>query len=265
VCLLDATGKQLWSHAFPYYKRKPTVAVVFAADLDGSGKKAIIAGTESWHFYALDRGGKELWHYESVHGSTCGTAADLDGDGKEEVLAGTEYYWWHAIAPDGKRRWGYSTRGPHANCVAAGDLAGKRAVVFGGADGNLHALGADGKLLWQFNTGDEVTSIAVADGKVFATSMSFNLYALDAAGRKLWRRDHSDVLRTMALAGSNIAVGGEDGRVAVFSAEGASQGETRLDAPVVQLSAVDLDGDGQQGLVALGASGEITAVGFKKD
>lgn len=263
VCLLDAAGKQLWSHAFPYYKRKPVVAVVFAADLDGSGRKAIIAGTESWHFYALDRGGKELWHYESVHGSTCGAAADLDGDGKEEVLAGTEYYWWHAIAWDGKRRWGYSPRGPHANCVAAGDLGGKRAVVFGGADGNLHALDADGKLLWQFNTGDEVTSVAVANGRVFATSMSFNLYALDAAGKKLWRRDHGDVLRAMALTGSNIAVGGEDGRVAVFSAEGAAQGEAKLDAPVAQLSAVDVDANSQ--LVALGASGEITAVRLKKD
>jgi outer membrane protein assembly factor BamB len=263
VCLLDATGRQLWSHAFPYYKRKPVVAVVFAADLDGSGRKAIIAGTESWHFYALDRGGKKLWHYESVHGSTCGTAADLDGDGKEEVLAGTEYYWWHAIAPDGKRRWGYSPRGPHANCVAAGNLNGKPTVIFGGADGNLHALSADGKLLWQFNTGDEVTCVAVAGGKVFATSMSFNLYALDGDGKKLWRRDHGDELRAMALTGSNIAVGGEDGRVAVFSTDGAAQGEAKLDVPVAQLSAVDVDANNQ--LVALGASGEIAAVRLKKD
>jgi len=267
VCLLDATGKQLWSHAFPYYKRKPVVTVVFAADLDGSGRKAIIAGTESWHFYALDHGGNELWHYESVHGSTCGVAADLDGDGKEEVLAGTEYYWWHAIAPDGKRRWGYSTRtGPHANCVAAGDLGGgKRAVVFGGADGNLHALSADGKPLWLFNTGDEVTGVAVANGRVYATSMSFNLYALDGGGKKLWRRDHGDVLRAMALAGSNIAVGGEDGRVAVFSSKGAPRGETKLDAPITQLSAVDLDGDGGRELVALDARGEIAAIGIKED
>ncbi|MBI5683684.1 MAG: PQQ-like beta-propeller repeat protein [Verrucomicrobia bacterium] len=265
VCLLDATGKQLWSHAFPFYKRKPVVTVVFAADLDGSGKKAIIAGTESWHFYALDRGGRELWHYESVHGSTCGAAADLDGDGKEEILAGTEYYWWHAIAPDGKRRWGYSTRGPHANCVAAGDLGSKRAVVFGGADGNLHAIGADGKLLWQFNTGDEVTGVAVAGGRVVATSMSFNLYALDGDGKKLWRRDHGDVLRGLALLGSNIAVGGEDGRVAVFSSEGAPQSETKLDAPVTQLSAVDLDGDGGQELAILDARGEVAVIGIKKD
>ncbi|MCX6898495.1 MAG: PQQ-binding-like beta-propeller repeat protein [Verrucomicrobia bacterium] len=267
VCLLDATGKQLWSHAFPYYKRKPVVAVVFAADLNGDGRKAIIAGTESWHFYALDRGGNELWHYESVHGSTCGVAADLDGDGKQEVIAGTEYYWWHAITPDGKRRWGYSTRtGPHANCVAAGDLGGgKRAVVFGGADGNLHVLGADGKPLWLFNTGDEVTGVAVASGRVYATSMSFNLYALDGDGKQLWRRDRGDVLRGLALIGSKLAVGGEDGRVAVFSSEGVLRGEAKLDAPVTQLSAVDLDGDGRQELVVLNARGEIVALGNRKD
>lgn len=267
LCLLDAAGKQLWSHAFPFYKRKPVVTVVFAADLDGSGRKAIIAGTESWHFYALDRGGNELWHYESVHGSTCGTAADLDGDGKQEVLAGTEYYWWHAIAPGGQRRWGYSTRtGPHANCVAAGDLGGgKRAVVFGGADGNLHVLGADGKPLWLFNTGDEVTGVTVANGRVYATSMSFNLYALDGGGKQLWRRDRGDVLRGLAQLGPAIAVGGEDGRVAVFSSEGELRNEAKLDAPVTQLSAVDLDGDGQQEVIVLDARGEVIALGGKKD
>ena len=270
LCLLDASGKQLWSHAFPYYKRKPVVTVVFAANLDGSGKKAIIAGLESWHFYALDRSGRELWHYESVHGSTCGTAADLDGGGKESVLAGTEYYWWHAIAPDGKQRWSYSTKtGPHTNCVAAGDLGGgKRAVVFGGADGNLHVLDADGKLLWQFNTGDEVTGVAVADGRVFATSMSFNLYALDGGGKKLWRRDHGDVLRGLTLLRANgaakpsIAVGGEDGRVAVYGSDGTPQGEAKVGGPVIQLSGIDSDGGGQN-IVVLDARGEITAIGIK--
>ena len=271
--LLDASGKLLWSHAFPYYKRSPVVSVVFAADLDGSGKKAIIVGTESWHFYALDRSGKELWHYESVHGSTCGTAADLDGDGKQEVIAGTEYYWWHAITPDGKRRWNYSTRtGPHANCVAAGALnsGGKRAVVFGGADGNLHALGADGKRLWQFNTGDEVTGVVVADGRVFATSMSFNLYALDGHGKMLWRQDRGDVLRGIALLKAQattkpkIAVGGEDGRVAVYDSDGTLQGEAKLDGAITQLSATDLDGDDRQEIVAISRTG-IVVIGKDKN
>ena len=271
LCLLDANGKQLWSHAFPYYKRKPVVTVVFAADLDGSGRKAIIAGLESWHFYALDRSGTELWHYESVHGSTCGAAADLDGSGKQSVLAGTEYYWWHAVTPEGKQRWSYSTKtGPHANCVAAGDLdGGKRAVVFGGADGNLHVLDAGGKLLWQFNTGDEVTGVAVADGRVFATSMSFNIYALDGSGKKLWRRDHGDVLRGLALLKANgavkpsIAVGGEDGRVAVYGSDGSPLGEAKVGGPVVQLSAGDLNSSGSQEVVALDAHGKITALGSK--
>ena len=264
--LLDASGQLLWEHAFPYYKRSPAVAVVFAADLDGSGKKAIIAGTESWHFYALDRSGRELWSYESVHGSTCGTAADLDGQGKQSVIAGTEYYWWHAIAPDGKRRWNYTTKsGPHANCVAAGALnnGGPRAVVFGGADGNLHVLGADGKPLWQFNTGDEVTGVAVADGRVFATSMSLNLYALDGQGRLLWRRDLGNVPRALALLPAQtgtrpgIAVGGEDGRIAVYDADGTLQAETKLAGAVTHLNAADLDGQGRLELVAIAPAGVI--------
>ncbi|MBI5395896.1 MAG: PQQ-like beta-propeller repeat protein, partial [Verrucomicrobia bacterium] len=273
VHLLDANGRKLWSHEFPYYKRSPVVSVVFAADLDGSGRKAIIVGTESWHFYALDRSGKELWRYESVHGSTCGTAADLDGDGKQEVIAGTEYYWWHAITPDGKRRWNYSTRtGPHANCVAAGDVNGdgKREVVFGGADGNLHALSAGGKLLWQFNTGDEVTGVAVADGRVFATSMSFNLYELDGSGKLLWRRDRGDVLRDLAqvdVSGDGhpqIAICGDDGRVALFERNGTLTRETKLEGPAPSLAAADLDGGGRQTLIVLDSKHGIVAVGEGK-
>lgn len=277
VYVLDGAGRQLWSHAFPYYKRSPVVSVVFAADLDGDGKREVIAGTESWHFYALDRAGRELWHYESVHGSTCGTAADLDGDGKQEVIAGTEYYWWHAVSPAGKSRWGYSTKtGPHANAVAAGDLNGdgKPEIVFGGADGNLHVVSPAGRLLWQFNTGDEVTAVAVRDvtgdgkGKVIATSMSFNLYVLDGAGKTLWRRDRGDVLRDLALVKTDgkleIAVAGEDGRVALFLPDGTLARETKLDGAATRLVTGDFDGKGQSGLLVLHHDHGITALGHPR-
>lgn len=263
LSLLDAAGKPLWTHAFPYYKRTPGVSVVFPADLDGDGKQEIIAGAESWHFYALDRKGAELWHYESVHGSTCGTVADFEGKGCQSVIAGTEYYWWHAITPEGKKRWSYSTEtGPHANAVAAGDLNGdgKPEVVFGGADGNLHVLSESGTLLWSFNTGDEVTAVAVRDvngdqrSEVIATSMSFNLYVLDGSGKVVWRRDCGDVLSDLACsngAGSWIAVAAEDGRVAVFRADGTPVGEAQGSGPAVRLIAADLDGNGGQELVVL--------------
>lgn len=266
--LLDATGKKIWAHAFPYYKRDPIVSVVFAADLDGDGQQEIICGTESWHFYALDRHGKELWHYEGIHASTCGTAVDLDGDGKQEVIAGTEYYTWHAIAPDGKRRWNYrASNGPHANCVAAGDLNGdgKPEVIFGGADGNLHALNAAGKRLWMFNTGYEVTGVAVTGGQIFATSMNFNLYALDRTGKNLWRRDCGDIVRDLIVVGSAdktaIVVASDNGRVALYRRDGQLLSETTVSGPAIQLAAADLDGNGQQTFLVLAAKRGIVAIG----
>jgi hypothetical protein len=268
VCLLDRSGKPLWTHTFPYYKREPVVRLVFGADLDGDGKQELICGTESWHFYALDSRGKERWHYEGVHASTCGVAADLDGDGKQEVLAGTEYYWWHAIGPDGKRSWNYrATVGPHANCVATGDLNGdgKQAVVFGGADGNLHALDAAGKPLWKFNTGDEVTGVAVAAGRVFAASKSFNLYGVNGAGKRLWRRDCGDVLNGLALAGSAgqsvIAVAGDDGRVALYGATGMLLSEAKLSGPVLQVATGEREEQGREGFLALVVGRGIVALG----
>ena len=103
--------------------------------------------------------------------------------------------------------------------------------------------------------------VAVADGRVFATSMSFNLYALDGGGKKLWRRDHGDVLRGLTLLRANgaakpsIAVGGEDGRVAVYGSDGTPQGEAKIGGPVIQLSGIDLDGGGGQSAEFLGALG----------
>ncbi|MFQ5811127.1 MAG: PQQ-binding-like beta-propeller repeat protein, partial [Armatimonadota bacterium] len=190
-----------------------------------------IIGADNWHFYAIDGAGKQVWQYESVHGSTCGAAADIDGDGKQEVIAGTEYYWWHVVKPDAAPLFKYSTRGgPHANAATAANLDGNatRCVVFGGADGNVHVLGPDGKLRWLFNTGDEVTSVAAADlngdgrDEVLASSMSFNVYAIDAAGELLWRRDlGSEVTSLVGIAdegAGHIILGCRDGGVYVLDA-----------------------------------------------
>lgn len=264
VHMLDASGRQRWTHKFPYYKRAPIVRVLFGADVDGDKRQELICGTESWHFYALNNAGGKLWQFECVHDATCGAATDFEMDGKQEVLAGTRYYSWHGVAPDGRALWHYRTpSGPHATCVASGDLDGSNTpeVVFGGADGNLHVLSTKGASLWLANTGDEVTDVAIAGKQVFAASTSFNLFAFDGRGRRLWRRERPDVPNSIAVFGSKstpmVAAGCEDGSVAVYSCDGMLRRESKLAGPVARIQAVEETTANQRILALLPGQGVV--------
>jgi len=274
VCALAADGTKRWTVDIPTYKRTAVVTTVFPADLDGDGLDEIIAGAESWRYYAFDRKGEQLWQYESVRRSTRGLAVDLDGDHKDEVIAGTVYYWWSCIKPDGSRRWSYSSRtGPTATSVAAGDVTGDGVpeVIFGSADTNVHVLDAKGKLLWQYNTGDEVTAVAVCDlnsdgvGEVVVASKSFNVYALKGDGERLWRTDLEDevVALTAAKTASGIAMlaaGTASGSVHVIDALGKTIGHYVLPGGVLALVATDLNGDGASEIVASCGDGAAYAL-----
>ena len=274
VCALAADGKKRWTVDIPTYKRTAVVTTIFPADLDADGLDEVIAGAESWRYYAFDRKGEQLWQYESVRRSTRGLAVDLDGDDKDEVIAGTVYYWWSCIKPDGSRRWSYSSRsGPTATSVAAGDVTGDGIpeIVFGSADTNVHVLDAKGKLLWKYNTGDEVTAVAVCDlnsdsvGEVVAASKSFNVYALKGSGERLWRRDLNDEVVDLAVlngAGGKrqLAAGTTSGQVYVLDASGKIVAEHCASGDLVGLTAIDLNGDGTDEIVASCADGGIYAL-----
>jgi len=221
VTALGSDGAVLWTWTAPYYKRAPHIRTVFPANLGGE-KPAVIAGCDNWHYYALDAAGQELWHYESVHGSTAGAAADVDGDGVDEVACGTEYYWWHLVNAAGERVWNYSTStGPTANACAIGDLDGdgKQEVLFGGADANVHTLDAAGTVLWHLNTGDEVTALACVDvdgdgaQEALVASMSFNLYAVKGDGTVLWRKDLGSPVLNMCVTGGKVCAATLDGHL----------------------------------------------------
>jgi outer membrane protein assembly factor BamB len=261
-------GTDLWSFTVPYYKRAPHVRVLFGARF-GDGNPAVIAGADSWRYYALDRTGQELWHCESVHASTAGAAGDVDGDGVDEVACGTEYYWWPLANAKGERVWSYSTStGPTANACAIGDLNadGRREVLFGGADSHVHAVGPDGKLLWKANTGDEVTALACADvdadgaEEVLVGSLSFNVYALKGDGTTLWRTDTGAPVVDLVLSGDRACALTADGRACLLEAgTGKWLAQTKLPGPGLSLAA----GDGQPiKAVATTADGQLHALAW---
>lgn len=247
VYLLDEQGGLVWKDELPYFKRDASVVYFTTADLSGDGNRALIVGSENWHHYAFDVKGSQLWGFEILHASAAGIGVDLDGDGHEEVIAGSDYYSWRAIKPDGALLWDYKPIGPRANCVVAGDVGcGKPLVLFGGADGFVHAVDGAGKRQWLFNAADEITGMGLmdvdADGvkDIVAGSLSFSVCAVRGDGSRLWRRDVGEPVTCLALDGSGerIWVGTEDGHVLVLDRGGRVTASWTASGLVRRLAAV---------------------------
>ncbi len=252
VYLLDQSGKQLWKHDLPFFKVPASVVCITSGDLNGDGKRKLIIGTENWNYYALDSAGNEIKNYEILHSATAGATADLDGDGKQDVIAGSDYYSWRAFKSTGEMLWDYKPIGPRNNSVVVGDVTGtgKPAVLFGGADGNVHAVDAAGKRQWLYNTGDEVTGMALTDvdgdgvQDIVAGSLEFDVVALKGDGTPIWRRDVGEPVVNLVLADLNgdgkqeICVGTEDGDVFVLDLNGKITTSWAVQAKVTGLSVI---------------------------
>ncbi|MFO7946821.1 MAG: PQQ-binding-like beta-propeller repeat protein [Armatimonadota bacterium] len=270
---LTPGGEKLWEYELPQYKRTPNIRTVFPADLDGDGEDEVIAGADSWRYYAFDGDGTKLWQYETIHASTVGTATDMDGDDADEVIAATEYYLWHCIDGDGSGIWRYHSRsgsGPHCNALDTGDINGDGTpeVVFAGADANVHVV-SEGKLMWAFNTGDEVTGVAVQNvqgddtPEILATSLSFNAYCLDAEGNVIWRTDVMTPIVDMTFMRSDdadyLAVGCSDGAIYLLNADDgeiAARFQTRGEILAMTTATVE----GQELLIASSTDGYAYAI-----
>ncbi len=274
VYALTAAGRLKWAFELPQYKSPGRVRVLFAADINGDGHDEVIAGGDNWRYYCMDREGKELWHHESVHPSSAGTAADLDGDGTMETLCGTVYYWWPCAGADGVKRWAYSVKSPHATAALTANLEGakQRAAIFGSKDGTLHALDHAGKLLWTYNVGDEVTGALALDvngdgrDEIIASSASYSVFALDGSGKRLWRRNLGDSVLCLAAADADgdgrqdVVAGCEDGTLFLLNGAGEIQGRVGLGSAVKALAPARVKPGPRQAVAAQSLEGFVTLV-----
>jgi hypothetical protein len=251
IFLLDESGNKLWDRQLPFFKVDPAIGYFTSAGLAGDGNRALIVGSNNWHHYAYDSAGNQLWSYNSVRGSTAGTATDLDGDGKQEPVIGTEYNQVHALNPDGTARWHViKVGGPRISAVLSCKLAdNKPGVVFGGAEGTAYAYDADGKQSWNYGTGDEITCMELAEvggggSEIIIGSRSFSVSAIDTAGKRLWWIDVGEPILCMALAdldgdgAREIGIGTEDGHVIVLSLKGEVLASWTTQGPVHKLAAL---------------------------
>ncbi len=275
--VLDAGGGVRWEHEFPPGSgmRPQRLTTVSSADLDGDGRRQVLAGAEGWLFHAFEADGSLKWQTEThYHCITGCLAVDLDGDGKDEILVGTEYYTINCLNSDGTARWRRST-GCVSPTILSADIDGDGAleVVYGdwravnaatsgelfgqtglGGSGNLKGpatansrRGRPGALSWRVNMGGEVEDIALSDvtgdgrPEVIAGSDVGQLVCIAGDGEVIWRRDLEDKITWLTTFQNNgnaqILVGFDTGEIRTFNMEGGFVGGDRVGGEVTHLRA----------------------------
>ncbi len=230
VILLKENGDEIWRYQMQFYRRPPDGNLIRIGDLDGDGWPEIVCGAENWRFYAFDRKGNCLWHYEAVHPSRSGAVVDLDGDGKAEVICGTHYYSMSVVDHTGKRKWA-ANFGPICwaiDTAIGGD--GKRSVLTGSGNGHFYCFSSTGQKRIEFNTGEEVRCVLGKDldgdgiDEALAGSFSQFVYCWGLENGKLrWTRNLGSPVNVLASGSKNCVFAGlRDGRIVEIDAAGKS-------------------------------------------
>ncbi len=187
--LLDQKANIVWQQTIPLYqKRNGKITTIFTAKVKDTTDPLIIAGAQSWHYYAFSTSGKQVWKQLIFHGATTGAAGDMDGDGTEEVAAGAEYYY-HSIIKDGKVL-PHTVTSPWVYALAIMDLNGDglKEAVYGRGDGYLYVQAIDKNPVktWTLNIGGKPTSIVQIEkdnAKLAVSTALGNITFVDGNGK----------------------------------------------------------------------------------
>lgn len=188
---LDQNAEIVWQQSIPLYqKRNGKITTLFTAKVKDTSEPLIIAGAQSWHYFAFSTAGKQIWKQAVFHGATIGAAGDMDGDGSDEVAAGTEYYY-HSIIKDGKVL-PHTVTSPWVYALAVMDLNGDglKEAVYGRGDGYLYVQAIDKNPVkpWTLNIGGKPTAIVPIeknDIKIAVSNALGNITFVDGNGKAI--------------------------------------------------------------------------------
>jgi len=265
---LDAAGKELWRKEFPaFWGRLGNVMWVGTGDVDGDGNNEVVLSCENWHYYCLDGEGNQVWAFEIEHSGLEGALGDVNGDGKLETLCGQEYYGWDVLDSAGKRLFVVSGPGPITTAALAADVTGDGVpeAVFGAQTFGVYVRNGKGETVFDANVGGFVNDLALLPSPrgnlliAAADNLGRNLAAFRADGSAAWRLSLPGQPLMLATVGDRIAAGCADGMLRVIDASGTTAEAARLEGPVAQTIAADVNADGRPEIVAA-ADRELVAL-----
>lgn len=191
---IGADCKPLWSF---HTDQGVTLGPLSVGDLDGDGTDEVIAQGGPV-VYAINREGKELWHFEGGARFNAGPVmANLVGDKKPEVLAASNDGVVYCLdGMSGKPLWTHRTfPGRIDTTLAVGDIDAVPGVEVFYADGggNLYCLSQAGSECWHYKAADWIESAPVlgdVDGdhsiEVIAGSGEGVVHCLSSGGDLKW-------------------------------------------------------------------------------
>ena len=309
VYCLDAAGKKKWEFSnqkFDIKRQLPgeygvgryvpadgEFVLVRAVDLDGDGKREVVAGSNTFKhgrsrvfgtLYALADDGKVLWHtYQSGGNPSSIDFRDLDGDHQVEIALATGGPTYarsnyllssqgelihHYRNPYGPERIRFARFGPSARpCLVTAD---ERSGVVSVLDATEPY-----EKRWAVRTGAfKIQALEVADldgdgtEEAVVVTLDGTVYALsaNAPGHVLWRQSLGRPLSAACIipaANTNdlpaVCVGGIDGSLALVSASGAAV-LGKATSAIQRMTVADIDGDGRTEPVAGTEEGEVWAL-----
>lgn len=249
-------------------------------DLDGDGRDEIVIGAEldesqEPSVQAINHAIEPLGPSVQFHDmrNLCSLLVlDLDGDGGREVALGDfrgcvstmrypDFLW--DDCPPGKPD-ELQSGDPFA-ARPLGALQDRKAqrLVVARAEGDVRVPAGNGQVLWTYKVPGGINAMVTGDldrdgrGEVVVASPAGRVTALDADGQKLWAAELGEAARSLELLewdgdtdSLEVAVGGDEGKVAIYDAKGGLVTSWDLDGQAIDLQRLALDGSGREALAA---------------
>ncbi|OYT26710.1 MAG: hypothetical protein B6U97_03280 [Candidatus Altiarchaeales archaeon ex4484_96] len=155
VYVFDSSGNKMWDKLM-----ERGTASVEVADIDGDGKKEILAG--SLHYFTvLDHQANRLMDYETKGYVNDIIVADIDVDGENEILLGSNDLY--VLDSEGELEWENSAGGEAINDMELADLNsdGHPEIIIG--SDSIYIVDYHGDEIWEYATEKAVKDIHLSD------------------------------------------------------------------------------------------------------
>ena len=231
LALETGGGEIRWQRPLENLNRvQSPVTALAVADLDGSGRRSVLAATAGWYVNAFSASGDRLWaNWIRYHVITALCVDDLDGDGKAEIVVGNVYstpltihnwdgsFRWTTLEQVGSEANGTTPRrGIGLSHLVTVDLDGDgvREIVYGTEDGWIFAVRPeDGAEKWHTNLVGAITGLLVLPSRIVATTEFGDLAIIDFNGDLQQHLRVAQRIHYLAPCDTDLALATEGGRL----------------------------------------------------
>jgi len=259
---------------------RPKFTCLAAADLDGSGRQCVIAGSENAEVYCLGPDGRIKWRFKTGGPVRAVSPVDFSGDGKPFVAAGSDDAVLYVIQPDGKLKWKtaipYYKRKPIVRTLFGADLdgTGRQKLIAGADSWRYYAFDADGKELWHYESVRASSKGTAADidgdgrDEVLAGTVYYWWHCINPDGTKKWGYSSGTGPIVNAVAAGDLdgdgkkeaVFGGADGNLHVVDDSGKRMWLFSTGDEITGVAVTDINGDGKAEVLAASMNFNVYAI-----